>query len=138
MGEPKKLLAEDHTKLDVGKFTSHLRSNALPPYGKGHDAAHMRAALAAGGMDTGGALRCAKDFGAFLIGKLMTPISKSCYSPKLGDIAVIAARPGAYPEGHIQAWDGTTWTSDFRQREFFPSQNPQLRAASYEIHRRKT
>jgi len=64
-----------------------------------------------GGLDTTGHPKDAKDYGPFLkrIGFQEVPGS----SPQPGDIMVF--QPGPSPFGHVQAWDGKQWVSDYMQ-----------------------
>lgn len=53
--------------VDLGKSTKHLRTNALPKYGKGRCGEYVRIALQAGGADFGGANpRTGKEYGPTL------------------------------------------------------------------------
>jgi hypothetical protein len=83
-----------------------------------------------GGGDTTGHPISAKDWGPTLEKMGFQPISKIDYESELGDIAVFQSWEG-HRHGHIQAYDGNRWISDFVQRYFLPS----LKATIYQIYR---
>jgi hypothetical protein len=107
--------------LDIA--IQHLQTHALPPYGTGRCATHVREALEAGGLTIPrSGSGAAKDYGprliaaGFIAGPDRMPYRK-------GDIALIdgfSKNPEKgierdYPHGHLAMFDGTQWISDFRQ-----------------------
>jgi hypothetical protein len=124
--------------LDIEKFVKHLRENALPPFGKGRCARHVRLALEAGGANTAGHLVDAKTYGPVLLKngyRIVAKDNSASWTPMIGDVAVIEATKKGNPAGHIQGWDGKNWISDFVQREFWPGKVYREEQPSYEIYR---
>jgi RHS repeat-associated protein len=76
-----------------------------------------------GGADTAGAPGPAKDWGPFLTNQLgfSTLPQDSPYSPQVGDIAVFQPANGSNANGHVEAWDGTQWVSDYKQGPPLPN-----------------
>jgi hypothetical protein len=110
--------AVEPSGFSVSKFVAWLDEHATPKSG-GACAMHVRMGLEAGGMDTDGRPKNAKDYGSFLARKgcaLVSPTPNVDYAPNVGDIMVI--QPPSTSEnqaGHIQAWGGKYWISDFKQ-----------------------
>lgn len=124
--------------IDIKKFVKHLRENALPPFGRGRCARHVRLALEAGGANTVGHLVDAKTYGPILIknGFRIIPAGASAnWTPMTGDVAVIEPTKKGNSAGHIQSWDGGNWISDFVQREFWPGRAYREEEPAYEIYR---
>jgi hypothetical protein len=124
--------------MDINKFVKHLRENALPPFGNARCAKHVRLALEAGGANTVGHVVDAKSYGRILIknGYRISPTGTSeSWTPMIGDVAVIEPTEKGNSAGHIQAWDGRNWISDFIQREFWPGKAYREEKPSYEIYR---
>jgi RHS repeat-associated protein len=69
-------------------------------------------ALAAGGAHVGS--HDGGDYGPFLLGGGFGTESLTGYAPEQGDVAVFA-RSADHPYGHIAAYDGSQWVSDFFQ-----------------------
>lgn len=106
-------------RFDGQLFLEALKTNALPPFGKGICAKHVRMALEAAGLDMRHRPVHARDYGRALELRGFLTVTGEPYEPLVGDIAVIqAARAGE--SGHIQGFDGQNWISDFVQREFWP------------------
>lgn len=82
-------------------------------------AKYVRLALEAGGIDTAGHPKHAKDYGDFLKKIGFHEVSKEGYSPQKGDIRVWQNYPGGNISGHIHMYDGSQWVSDF----FEPNNN---------------
>jgi hypothetical protein len=124
--------------IDIHKFVTHLRENSLPPFGRGKCAKYVRLALEAGGANTVGHLVDAKTYGPILLKNgyrlLVAGISET-WVPMMGDVAVIKPTKKGNQAGHIQAWDGKSWISDFVQREFWPGKDYREEKPGYEIYR---
>ena len=120
--------------FDRNKFVSTLKNNALPPFGKGVCAKHVRIALEAAGANTAGHPVSAKDYGPLLKKNGFTVVIATPYVPQLGDIAVIQ-RTSNGPHGHIEGYDGANWISDFVQREFWPGPKYRAEKPRFEIYR---
>lgn len=103
--------------FSVTKFVEYLQSHSHT-LSTGYCASAIRLALEAGGINMNGHPMFPKDYGSFLRMRgfyQITPTPPVTYHPILGDIMVIQPYPGGRPEGHIQAWAGAYWISDFKQ-----------------------
>ncbi|MBV8621498.1 MAG: CHAP domain-containing protein [Curvibacter sp.] len=98
----------------MDKFLRQLRTIALPPFGHGKCATHVRRALEAAGASTNGHPTYAKDWGPTLVRIGFRAVSSANYQPAKGDVAVIQGTSSSVP-GHIEAYDGRNWISDFVQ-----------------------
>ena len=107
------------TAFDKGKAVAWIRANALPKFGAGRCARHVRRALEAGGADCTGHPVSAKDWGPTLARIGFTELPLAGTEPQPGDVLVIDALQGKV-HGHIQMFDGMAWVSDFVQRERWP------------------
>ncbi len=47
------------------------------------------------------------------------PVDEAGYVPQKGDIVVIQPYEGGNENGHIAAYDGKQWVSDFKRRDFW-------------------
>ncbi len=106
--------------FDKKKFVAYVRSHEFAR-SMGQCASHVRKALQAGGIDTTHHPMDAKDYGPYLERWGFRPISQDG-TPQVGDIAVIQPTQqgrldGIGPEGHISAYDGLHWVSDWQQRD---------------------
>ena len=114
--------------MDLHRFLQDLEARALPPSGQGACARHLREALDAAGIDTRGHPMSPKDWGPMLARVGFAAMTPHGYEPRRGDIVVFQPVPGA-PEGHVQAYNGSRWISDFVQPSgFWPA--PAYRSAS--------
>ncbi|HKM98382.1 MAG TPA: hypothetical protein VJY99_17065 [Buttiauxella sp.] len=101
---------------------------------QGKCAAFTRMAIYAGGVNIGHTYH-AKDYGQLLAGSGFRPIG-SGQSPVEGDVVVIQPYPGGNPSGHMAIFDGTTWYSDFRQRDMWAGPGYRSSHPSYVIYRK--
>jgi len=85
----------------------------------GNCAKYVRRALEAGGLDSSGHPTNAKDWGPTLEKNNFKPLKQEKYTPKKGDVVVIQPYPGGRPEGHMAAYNGKQWISDFKQRDMW-------------------
>ncbi|NVK19641.1 MAG: CHAP domain-containing protein [Methylocystaceae bacterium] len=86
---------------------------------KGRCAAYVRRALEAGGLDSSGHPRNAKDWGPTLEKNGFVPVNPDNYAPQKGDVVVIQPYPGGNKAGHMAAYSGKQWISDFKQRDMW-------------------
>ena len=110
------------SSVNINRFTLALRNNAKPR-SIARCARFVRLALEAGGAATGGHPANAKDWEATLLRNGYRRIAArdpESYGAQAGDVAIIQPYKGGNPSGHIQAWDGRNWISDFVQRGFWP------------------
>jgi RHS repeat-associated protein len=125
--------------FDKDKFITYLDNNAFPKYDKatcGHCAAAIRKGLEAGGINTTGRPNFAKNYGPSLIKWGFGTVNSTNYSPIKGDIRVWdynSSLPKAALPGHIDAYNGTQWESDYKQNGFWPG--TLWKASDYEIYR---
>ena len=120
--------------FDRSKFVGTLNSTALPPFGQGICAKHVRIALEAAGVNSAGHPVSAKDYGGFLKTVGFARVSETPYVPQTGDIAVIQGTSKSV-HGHIAGYDGTQWISDFVQRELYPGPSYRAEKPAIEIYR---
>ncbi|AXQ09235.1 RHS repeat-associated core domain-containing protein [Xanthomonas oryzae] len=105
-------------RVDLIKMIDYMNAHANRK-SKGQCAKYVRQGLEAGGADTSGHPIAAADYGPTLEKNDFSPIDPSA-APESGDITVFPAIPG-HPYGHIEAYDGSSYVSDFSQSNFYPS-----------------
>ncbi|MBN2752374.1 MAG: hypothetical protein JXQ84_06665, partial [Rhodospirillaceae bacterium] len=106
------------SSLDVDKFAEALDKNASPKSGR-KCGVRVREAFNAAGVGFPKGTESAKDFGPGLEKQGFKPVDKAGYVPQKGDIVVIQPYEGGSKHGHIAAYDGKQWVSDFKQRDFW-------------------
>ena len=124
--------------IDVIKFITHLRRTALPRYGEGICATHIRESLEVGGGNTKGHPIHAKQYGPTLKRngyRIVPKVTEEFGLLRLGDIAVIEPPSHGKISGHIQAWEGRIWISDFLQNDFWPGKSYREEQPDYAIYR---
>lgn len=107
--------------LDTRKFAEHLRKQAASQ-STGKCAYYVRLALEAGGGDTRGHPAEARLWGPTLLRMgFRELIVEDADKHKFlqGDAVVIQPYTNGRKEGHIAAFDGIVWISDFIQRDFW-------------------
>ena len=111
--------------IDLTKFTDWLDHHPGSP-SDSSCAHHIRMGLEAGGVPASTMNQSpvpAKDWGPFLMDDLgfsQLP-DDPAYSPQVGDIAVFQPANGSNQNGHIEAWDGTQWVSNYLQGPPLPN-----------------
>nr|WP_309302125.1 RHS repeat-associated core domain-containing protein [Xanthomonas oryzae] len=105
-------------RVDLIKMIDYMNAHANRK-SKGQCAKYVRQGLEAVGADTSGHPIAAADYGPTLEKNDFSPIDPSA-APESGDITVFPAIPG-HPYGHIEAYDGSSYVSDFSQSNFYPS-----------------
>jgi hypothetical protein len=120
--------------FDMQKFAAALKQNALPPFGKGICATHVRQAIEAAGLNTAGHPVDAKDWGPTLLHLGFCVVPAEGYVPSLGDVVVIQGTSSSIP-GHIEGFDGENWISDFVQAAFWPGPSFRNEKPVHEIYR---
>ena len=120
--------------FDRNKFVAALNKNALPPFGQGICAKHVRIALEAAGVNSAGHPVSAKAYGPFLQKVGFAVVTATPYIPQLGDIGVIQGTSKSV-HGHIAGYDGTRWVSDFVQKELYPGPSYRAEKPKIEIYR---
>jgi hypothetical protein len=124
--------------FDSAKFTTHLRKRA-GKLSQSSCAKFVRLALEAGGADTKGHPVPAKLYGPTLlrIGYRALNVEdpdKFMFQP--GDVVVMEPTRHGNQAGHIAAYDGKNWISDFIQQGFWPGPNYAKEKPSYVVYRR--
>jgi len=107
--------------LDTEKFVVHLRKNANK-HSQGKCAKYVRLALQAGGGRVQNQPAHAKDYGPALRRMGFSELkveNPDAYKFLKGDIVVIQPYSDRSKSGHIAAFDGRVWISDFTQRDFW-------------------
>lgn len=120
------------------RFASTLRKNAQA-HSQGRCAKAVRLALEAGGANTRGHPVDAKKYGPILEQNgfsVVTFTDLDAYTPIKGNIVVFDPHPGGNVSGHIQAFDGRGWVSDFAQHRFWPGTQYERKEAVYVVYRR--
>src|ERR1035437_4834904 len=120
--------------FDKKKVAEWIRTNALPPFGAGVCATHVRKALEAGGLNTTGHPASAKDWGPTLPRNGFVALISGNAMPQLGDVVVMQST-SASKDGHIAYYDGENWISDFIQQELWPGPSFRSEKPSYKIYR---
>ena len=109
--------------VDLNLFVKTLRANA-GARSQGRCARFVRLALEAGGACTKGHPGFALHWGPKLIEIGFQPLiladPPDRYAPAPGDVVIFQPPRLGHPAGHIQAFDGAHWISDFIQRDFWP------------------
>jgi hypothetical protein len=108
--------------VDIERFVRSLRTNACKQ-SQGLCARYVRLALEAGGACTAGHPAWAVNWGPKLIEIGFRPVllePGASYQPEAGDVVIFQPVREGHPAGHIQAFDGAHWISDFVQRDFWP------------------
>jgi hypothetical protein len=122
-------------QFNLDKFGDTLNKNAYPK-SKKECATQVRKALQAGGLDATGHPVPAKDWGPTLEKNGFDPVDEQGYRPQKGDVVVIQPYPGGDKSGHIAAYDGKQWISDFKQRDMWGGQGYRTYEPSHVIYRR--
>jgi len=107
--------------LDTEKFAKHLRKNA-GRRSRGQCAKYVRLALRAGGRIVPDQPAHAKDYGPALRRMGFSELAVDdpvTYKFMKGDIVVIQPYSAQSKSGHIAAFDGQAWISDFVQKDFW-------------------
>jgi|PersoiStandDraft_1058852.scaffolds.fasta_scaffold04152_7 hypothetical protein len=123
--------------FDKDRFATYLRKNSKA-HSQRRCARAVRQALEAGGASTRGHPVDAKDYGPTLERNGFYVVSFTdlkAYVPIKGDIVVFGPHPGGNVSGHIQAYDGRGWVSDFRQHRFWPGSAYEREEAVYVVYR---
>jgi hypothetical protein len=109
---------KDGPRLDKGKMMDYMDKHA---YKKSQHqcGVAVRKGLEAGGLDTKGHPREAGDYGPFLEKLGGSPVPDGQKTPQKGDIAVFE-KNDKHEHGHVEAYDGKQWVSDFKQKNFSP------------------
>lgn len=97
-------------------------------------AEYVRKAIRAGGVDVRNT-HDAKDYGPALESAGFRAIGPGQHIIE-GDVAVIQPYPGGNTSGHMAIYDGSTWFSDFRQRDMWGGPGYRTQQPAYVIYRR--
>ncbi|MEH3170875.1 NlpC/P60 family protein [Enterobacter quasiroggenkampii] len=95
---------------------------------------YTRKAIRAGGVDIGNAPN-AKDYGSNLERAGFHVLGQG-ETLQEGDVVVIQPYAGGNPAGHMAIYDGTTWYSDFRQRDMWGGPGYRSSRPAYKIYRK--
>jgi hypothetical protein len=132
------LQLESRMPFDTGKFAAHLRKNA-GRHSQASCAKFVRLALEAGGADTKGHPVPAKLYGPVLtrIGyRAIAVEDPGKFLFQKGDVVVMEPTRHGNQAGHIAAYDGRNWISDFIQQGFWPGPDYAKEKPSYVVYRR--
>jgi type VI secretion system secreted protein VgrG len=123
--------------LDTEKFAERLRKGATKKSRK-RCAFYVRLALQAGGGKTKGHPADAKDWGPTLRRMGFSEVKvedPDKYKFMKGDIVVIQPYDGGNKSGHIAAFDGRIWISDFLQTDFWSGPGYRKHKPSHAFYR---
>jgi len=122
-------------KFDVEAAISHLNDNAHDT-SQGACAKYVRQAIEAGGVTIPAPRPLyAKDYGPKLTELGFKKVDAKDYVPQKGDVIVLEP-PKGQTAGHIEMYNGTTWVSDFTQRDdIYPGPAYRKEKVAYEIYR---
>jgi len=119
---------------DVDNFAEALDKNAEAT-SQSDCAKYVRRALQAAGFDVSGHPRSAKDWGPTLEKNGFKPLDENGYVPQKGDVVVIQPYEGGNKNGHMAAYDGKQWVSDFKQPGFWPGPGYRREQPPHKIYR---
>lgn len=125
--------------IDVKKFTEHLYAAAdKTRFGNRRCGEFVRKALQAGGANFYGAYPATgKEFGPALkmLGfRQITVDDPAHFNFMKGDVMVMEPHKGS-TAGHVAAYDGRYWISDFVQRDFWAGPNYRKEKPRYAVYR---
>lgn len=125
--------------VDLQKFTKHLYDAAdKKGFGRRLCGRYVREALQAGGANFHGANpRYGKDFGPALemLGfHQVTVDNPDGFAFVSGDVMVMEPHTGS-KEGHVAAYNGKQWISDFVQRDFWAGPSYRKEKPHYVVYR---
>lgn len=124
--------------FDTDKFITYLRKNAAKR-SQSKCAKFVRHALEAGGANTKGHPAIAKLYGPILTRNgfhAITVDKPETFGFLKGDIVVLEPTKRGNQAGHIAAYDGKIWISDFTQSGFWPGPGYEKEKPSYVVYRR--
>jgi hypothetical protein len=124
--------------FDTDAFVTHLRKHAAKR-SQSKCAKFVRLALEAGGANTKGHPGLAKEYGSILTRNgfhQITVDKPETFGFLKGDVVVMQPTTQGHQAGHIAAYDGTIWVSDFTQRGFWPGPNYEKEKPTYVVYRR--
>ena len=120
-GDVSSTTSEKNSRYSVDKAVATLVRRAYPSYDPkkcGKCAQAVRIALEAGGLNTINHPVPAYEYKDFLPKLGFKAVDASSYSPRKGDIIVIAPIEG-HSSGHIAMYSGSKWISDFVQSDMW-------------------
>jgi hypothetical protein len=124
--------------FDNEEFVNFLRKNA-GKHSRAQCARYVRLALEAAGADTSGHPAEAKRYANILLRNGFRPIQAASPGRQLfrkGDVVVMEPTQGGNQAGHIAAYDGKDWISDFIQSGFWPGPAYAKEEPTYVVYRR--
>ncbi|MQA20445.1 hypothetical protein [Rugamonas rivuli] len=122
--------------INIEKFVEQLKKNA-GKISQRRCAKYVRLALEAGGARTTGHPHDAKAWGPTLLRNgfhVVASDDPAQFSAEKGDVVVMQP-PAASGAGHIQAYDGKNWVSDFVQTGFWPGPAYRKERPGYVVYR---
>jgi len=120
-------------KRDTYTAVSYARRHASS-VSHGRCAEFTRKAINEGGIDIGHT-HFARDYGRLLEKSGFRPIGAG-EDPRAGDVVIIQPYPGGNPSGHMAIFDGTSWYSDFIQRDIWAGPGYRKVHPAYVIYRK--
>lgn len=120
--------------LDVDAAVKNLVEHAADS-SSGRCALFVRQALIAGKVIIHPHPINAREYGPYLTAKGFVAVDAKDYKEVKGDIAVIQPYVGGASAGHIAMFDGSSWVSDFVQRDMWSGPGYRLNKPAYVIYR---
>jgi hypothetical protein len=120
---------------DIAAAIRKLEKSRVPPPGRRRCVVHVKAGLAAGGVQLDGGPVSAKDYGPVLEADGFQEISGN--TPlRAGDVVIIQSALRR-PHGHMAMYNGRKWISDFIQIGLYPGPQYRKEKPEYKIYRRE-
>jgi len=129
-GQYKNIFGSNGQRIDIDRFTQKLR-NITARTSSQRCARSVRLALESAGAKFNGHPVAAADWGSTLLKVGYEKINLAFDRPQEGDIYIIK-RTQKHVYGHIAAYTGSHWVSDYRQRNYAVYKDPNVR---YEYYR---
>jgi hypothetical protein len=123
---------------DTENFVTYLRDHAAK-HSQSSCAKFVRRALEAGGADTKGHPVPAREYGPILTRNgfhSITVEKPEAFGFLKGDVVVMEPTKHGNQAGHIAAYDGSNWVSDFVQHGFWPGPIYEREKPDYVVYRR--
>lgn len=124
--------------FDLKKFVKHLEDNALPNFGQGKCAIHIRKALQYGGAYVQPDIASAKAYGPILLEnnfREIKVIDPDTFCFTTGDVMVMQPHIKGSVYGHVAGYNGTHWISDFVQKDFWAGPGYRAERSKYVVYR---
>jgi hypothetical protein len=120
---------------DIAAAIRKMEKTRVPPPGRRRCVVHVKAGLAAGGVQLDGGPVSAKDYGPVLEADGFQEIPGNA-PLQAGDVVIIQSALRR-PHGHMAMYNGRKWVSDFLQAGLYPGPHYRREKPEYKIYRRE-